>query len=279
MGTRLRLLGLGGAGTAAYASSDSSSGSSFLSDLGAPIPLLKSLFSSGDATARSAEAAQLSASVAATSAAVASLDRQLAAQGAAGSRTVMLLVGVPLTGIAAALYIYGWNRRASAAGAGMKTGLNQLKASIEANLDKLKVELVEKIEVLKDKMTEVAKEVGILAEEVSEVKGDVKKVAEGVEGPKKRMSAVEYSSKKGLAADGVELLVRAVADSPLLANASPETTARLNAFLQRLSSGPVTVLRRLSGDQAQDLPPPEAKGSSEGWRPSDARLPPAVPAS
>ena len=110
MGTRLRLLGLGGAGTAAYASSDSSSGSSFLSDLGAPIPLLKSLFSSGDATARSAEAAQLSASVAATSAAVASLDRQLAAQGAAGSRTVMLLVGVPLTGIAAALYIYGWNR-------------------------------------------------------------------------------------------------------------------------------------------------------------------------
>ena len=94
MGTRLRLLGLGGAGTAAYVSSDSSSGSSFLSDLGAPIPLLKSLFS-GDATARSAEAAQLSASVAATSAAVASLDRQLAAQGAAGSRTVMLLVGVP----------------------------------------------------------------------------------------------------------------------------------------------------------------------------------------
>ena len=193
----------------------------------------------------------------------------------------------------------------------MKTGLNQLKASIEANLDKLKVELVEKIEVLKDKMTEVAKEVGILAEEVSEVKGDVKKVAEGVEGTKKRMSAVEYSSKKALAphhsstcppprpprdappaprdsppapplrqaADGVELLVRAVADSPLLANASPETTARLNAFLQRLSSGPVTVLRRLSGDQAQDLPPPEAKGSSEGWRPSDARLPPAVPAS
>ena len=68
----------------------------------------------------------------------------------------------------------------------MKTGLNQLKASIEANLDKLKVELVEKIEVLKDKMTEVAKEVGILAEEVSEVKGDVKKVAEGVEGTKKR---------------------------------------------------------------------------------------------
>ena len=81
----------------------------------------------------------------------------------------------------------------------MKTGLNQLKASIEANLDKLKVELVEKIEVLKDKMTEVAKEVGILAEEVSEVKGDVKKVAEGVEGTKKRMSAVEYSSKKALA--------------------------------------------------------------------------------
>ena len=66
----------------------------------------------------------------------------------------------------------------------MKTGLNQLKASIEANLDKLKVELVEKIEVLKDKMTEVAKEVGILAEEVSEVKGDVKKVPEGVEGTK-----------------------------------------------------------------------------------------------
>mmetsp|Transcript_22023 Transcript_22023/g.69055 ORF Transcript_22023/g.69055 Transcript_22023/m.69055 type:complete len:278 (+) Transcript_22023:36-869(+) len=277
MGTRLRLLGLGGAGTAAYASSDSSSGSSFLSDLGAPIPLLKSLFSSGDATARSAEAAQLSASVAATSAAVASLDRQLAAQGAAGSRAVMLLVGVPLTGIAAALYIYGWNRIGWVSAEQMKTGLNQLKASIEANLDKLKVELVEKIEVLKDKMTEVAKEVGILAEEVSEVKGDVKKVAEGVEGTKKRMSAVEYSSKK--AADGVELLVRAVADSPLLANASPETTARLNAFLQRLSSGPVTVLRRLSGDQARALPPPEAKGSSEGWRPSDARLPPAVPAS